>query len=171
MARDSAKTHTFGATEVSESATNAATNERMMSGLRPYRSASAPQNGRNGRPAKFENDVIAPTQNATAAASIPRCGRYKGVNAETWPYAATSKNPAIVKRMVMRTQPEIGRIFMGFRRIRGGSNRGTSGGGELSGECGGRHVLEAHLQDREGEALRRRARTDQLPELRGRVPR
>src|SRR5947208_5899579 len=142
MARDSVNTHTFGATAVSDSATNAATNERMMSGLRPYRSASAPQNGRNGSPAKFENDVIAPTQKATAAASMPRCGRYRGVNAETWPYAATSKNPAIVKRIVMRTQPEIGRIFMGFRRIRGGSKLATSGDAELNRACGCRHVRE-----------------------------
>src|SRR6266550_1339703 len=55
MARESAKIQTFGASAVSDSATNAATNERMMSGLRPYRSARAPQNGRNGRPAKIEN--------------------------------------------------------------------------------------------------------------------
>src|SRR5437762_10554832 len=138
MARDTAKTRTFGAPAVSDSAANAATNERRMSGLRPYRSASAPQNGRNGSPAKFENDVIAPTQKATAAASMPRCGRYSGVNAETWPYSGTSKNPAMVKRMVMRTQPEIGRIFMGFRRIRGGAKLATSAGGELNEEWGGR---------------------------------
>src|SRR3989442_2738898 len=31
--------------------------------------------------------------------------------------------------------------------------------------AGGSHVLEPHLQDREGEALRRRTRTHQLPEL------
>src|SRR5438445_10981298 len=171
MARDSAKTHTFGATAVSDSATNAATNERMMSGLRPYLSDSAPQICMNGSPTKYENDVIAPTQKATAAASMPRCGRYSGVNADTWPYAATSKNPAMVKRIVMRTQPEIGRIFTEFRRIRGGSKLGTSGEAKLNQECGGDHVLEPHLQDREGEALRRRARTNQFPELRGLVRR
>src|SRR2546423_10653158 len=143
----------------------------MISGFRPWRSARAPQTGRKGRPATFENDVIAPTQNATAASSIPSRGKYSGVNAVTWPYAATSKNPAIAKRIVMRTQPEIGRIFMGFRTIRGGSKLGTSAGSELNKERGGDHVLEPHLQDREGEALRRRARTHQVPELRGRVPR
>src|SRR2546427_641568 len=171
IARASAKTHTFGARAVRDSATNAATNERMMRGMGPGRYGRAHQNGKKGWPAKFENEVMAPIQKATAASSMPRRGRYSGVNAFTCPYAVTSKNPAMAKRTVMRTQPEIGRIFMGFRRIRGGSKLGTSGDAELNRECGGRHVLEPHLQDREGEALRRRARTDQLPELRGRVPR
>ena len=79
------KTAMFGATAVTPSAKNAAMNERMMSGLRPYRSASAPQNGRNGSPNRFASEVMTPTQKATSAAATPILGKYSGVNAESCP--------------------------------------------------------------------------------------
>ena len=74
-ARENANTHTFGAITARPSAMNAVTKDRMMSGFRPYRSASAPQNGRNGSPTKFEKDAIAPTQNAISLSGMPRRGR------------------------------------------------------------------------------------------------
>src|SRR2546422_5135541 len=98
IARASAKTHTFGASAVRDSATNAATNERMMSGLRPWRSARAPQNGKKGRPAKVENEGMAPAQNATAASSMPSRGRDSGGDAVTRPDAPSSEDPAAAER-------------------------------------------------------------------------
>jgi len=74
-ARENAKTHTFGAITVRPSAMKAVAKDRMMSGLRPYRSASAPQKGRNGSPTKLEKDAIAPTQNATSLSGMPKRGR------------------------------------------------------------------------------------------------
>src|SRR6185295_305918 len=81
----------------------------MMSGFLPERSASAPQNGRKGRPTTADTDVMAPTQKATWLCSIPRSGKWSGVNAVTCPTVQTSHNPASEKRMTIRRQPELER--------------------------------------------------------------
>src|SRR3977135_4314921 len=47
-----------------------------------------------------------PTATGTSSGATPIFGRWRGVNAASWPYAITSMNDASVKSVSMRRQPE-----------------------------------------------------------------
>ena len=79
--RPSVNSQTFRASDATARPLPVAAKDRMMSGLRPYRSASTPQNGRNSTPKTFAPAAIAPTHRATSAGATPSRGRYRGVNA------------------------------------------------------------------------------------------
>src|SRR5512143_3963185 len=68
-------------------------------GLREYRSAKAPQNGRNGIPAAPTMAAMIPTIGATCEGGIPRFWRYTGVNAAIWPQKMVSKRLATVYKV------------------------------------------------------------------------
>src|SRR5919197_84881 len=140
------------------------TASNARSAAKPKRSttgppASGPTNGRNGMPAKLEMEVIAPSHTATSAAGTPMLGRYSGVNALTCPNAQTSHRPAIEKSPTMRTQPDgvflrkLAAFPRGAGMVSTGIDSTASGEAKRKRDGGGRHVLEPHLQDREGEAL------------------
>jgi len=104
--RPSVKNQTLRATADTARPAPVAANDRMMSGLRPKRSASTPQKGRNSSPMTLTPALMRPTATGTSSGATPIFGRWSGVNAESWPYAMTSMNDASVKRVSMRRQPE-----------------------------------------------------------------
>ncbi len=103
--RASTKSQILPASIATTPANMCATNERTITGWRAKRSASAPQNGRNGRPTRLEMATIAPVHVFISAGSVmPSLGRKMGVKAPIWLQNAASTRLASVKSVSSHTQ-------------------------------------------------------------------